>query len=147
MDVAVENRDCREELIREFRSGYSYIFDVVCDIGAYRDLHRHRRCQQIRQDFCGELGFDTPPLIVESGIESIYLKAIEEAEQARETLASVSREASHYLLPFAARLRSLFKMDFAEAEYISRVRSGVKGHISYRTVAWRMRERILEMDP
>jgi hypothetical protein len=38
-------------------------------------------------------------------------------------------------------------MDFAEAEYISRVRSGVKGHISYRTVAWEMLQRILEREP
>ena len=38
-------------------------------------------------------------------------------------------------------------MDFAEAEYISRVRSGVKGHIAYRKVAWEMLERILERDP
>ena len=45
----LEDRDHREELLREFRSGYAYVFDVVCDIGAYRDLHRHRRCQQIQQ--------------------------------------------------------------------------------------------------
>ena len=42
---------------------------------------------------------------------------------------------------------SPFKMDFAEAEYIARVRSGVKGHISYRRVAWEMRERIVELEP
>ena len=35
---------------------------------------------------------------------------------------------AEYLLPFGARSRFLFKMDFAEAEYISRLRSGVKGH-------------------
>lgn len=34
---------------------------------------------------------------------------------------------AHYLLPFGALGRFLFKMDFAEAEYIARVRSGVKG--------------------
>ena len=45
------------------------------------------------------------------------------------------------------RCRSLYKMDFAEAEYISRVRSGVKGHISYRKVAWEMRQRIVESEP
>ena len=30
-------------------------------------------------------------------------------------------------------------MDFAEAEYIARVRSGVKGHFSYRDIAWKMK--------
>ena len=38
-------------------------------------------------------------------------------------------------------------MDFAEAEYISRVRSGVKGHFSYREIAWEMKSRITEMHP
>ena len=133
--------------MREFRSGYAYVFDVVCDIGAYRDLHRHRRCQQIQQTFTDELGFETPELLAEAGAEATYLKAIEDVAQARRTIKTVSEQASRYLLPFAARVRSLFKMDFAEAEYIARVRSGVKGHISYRTVAWQMRERIMEVEP
>jgi hypothetical protein len=50
-------------------------------------------------------------------------------------------------MPFGARSRFLFKMDFAEAEYISRVRSGVKGHFSYREIAWEMKQRITEVEP
>lgn len=147
LDVALQERDRRDELLREFRSGYAYVFDIVCDIGAYRDLHRHRRCQQIRQEFTGALGYDTPPLIEQAGVAEQYRTALADAEAARGRLQVISPRASHYLLPFAARMRSLFKMDFAEAEYIARVRSGVKGHISYRTVAWQMRERIVELEP
>ena len=147
LDVALQERDRRDELLREFRSGYGYVFDIVCDIGAYRDLHRHRRCQQIRQEFTGALGYDTPPLIEEAGVAEEYRTALADAEAARGRLQSVSPRAAHYLLPFAARMRSLFKMDFAEAEYMARVRSGVKGHISYRTVAWEMRQRIVELEP
>ena len=147
LDAALQERHPRDELLREFRAGYGYVFDIVCDIGAYRDLHRHRRCQQIRQEFTGRLGYDTPPLVEESGVAEQYRTALGDAENARDRLREISPHASHYLLPFAARMRSLFKMDFAEAEYISRVRSGVKGHISYRTVAWQMRERIVELEP
>ena len=147
LDTALEERDPRDEFLREFRSGYAYVFDIVCDIGAYRDLHRHRRCQQIRQEFTGQLGYDTPPLVEEAGVAELYRAALADAAAARGRLQQVSSRASHYLLPFAARMRSLFKMDFAEAEYISRVRSGVKGHISYRTVAWKMREKIVEFEP
>ena len=32
----------------------------------------------------------------------------------------------------------MFKMDFAEALYISELRSTVAGHFSYRRVAWEM---------
>ena len=144
LDVALEGRERREELPRAFRSGYSYVFDIVCDIGAYRDLHRHRRCQQIRQNFTEALGAETPDLVGEFRIEKEYRAALDAAAAARQSLPPSARD---YLLPFATRCRSLFKMDFAEAEYISRVRSSVKGHISYRRVAWQIRERILEREP
>ena len=63
------------------------------------------------------------------------------------TMEELPRPASHYLLPFGARSRFLFKMDFAEAEYISRLRSGVKGHFSYRQVAWEMKQRMEALEP
>ncbi|HZS49250.1 MAG TPA: FAD-dependent thymidylate synthase [Bryobacterales bacterium] len=147
IDAAVRDRSGREELLREFRSGYAFVFDIVTDIGAYRDLHRHRRCQQIRQDFTAELGLETPALIAEAGAQNIFHHALHEARLAREQLAAVSPEATHYLLPFAARVRFLYKMDFAEAEYVSRLRSGVKGHFAYRAIAWKMKEKVMEVEP
>ena len=67
-----------------------------------------------------------------------------------ETFAAMSafaQPAAHYLLPFAARSRFLFKMDFAEAEYIARLRSGVKGHFSYRKIAWEMKLAMEQLEP
>ena len=144
LDVALEGRHRRDELLREFRSGYSYIFDIVCDIGAYRDMHRHRRCQQFLQSYTDALGFEPPELIGQAGLSAEYQAALDLVSKTRAQLPS---PANDYLLPFATRCRSLYKMDFAEAEYISRVRSGVKGHISYRKVAWEMRQRIVELEP
>jgi hypothetical protein len=144
VDAALQGRERREEFLREFRSGYAYVFDITCDIGAYRDLHRHRRCVQIRQHWTDALGAETPELIRQSGLEGEYAAALEAAAQVRRQLPERARD---YLLPFAARCRTLYKMDFAEAEYIARVRSGVKGHISYRRVAWEIRNRVLERDP
>jgi thymidylate synthase ThyX len=139
IDVALRSRGRRDDLLREFRGG-QYCFDMVIDIGAYRDMHRHRRCQQFRQSYSGNLGVETPPLAP----EQIYRSAMGAAFAAMHALPE---PASHYLLPFGARSRFLFKMDFAEAEYISRVRSGVKGHFSYRKIAWEMKQRIEEQEP
>jgi len=47
-------------------------------------------------------------------------------------------QSAQYLFPLATRIRSLFKMDFAEAQYITELRSGPAGHFSYRRVAWEM---------
>jgi thymidylate synthase ThyX len=143
IDVALRSRTRRDELTRGFRGGL-YAFDIVMDIGAYRDLHRHRRCQQYRQDYSAQLGYDTPEVMVESGVAPLYSEVMKQTFAAMKTLP---QPASHYLLPFGARSRFLFKMDFAEAEYIARLRSGVKGHFSYRKVAWDMKCAMERLEP
>jgi len=143
IDVALASRTRRDDMLAGFRGGL-YAYDMVIDIGAYRDLHRHRRCQQFRQAYTGDLGYDTPELLEKCGAEKIYRGAMESAWA---TMRALPAPGSHYLLPFGARSRFLFKMDFAEAEYISKLRSGVKGHFSYRHIAWKMKEKMEELEP
>jgi len=143
LDVALESRTRRDDLLAGFQGGL-YAYDLVIDIGAYRDLHRHRRCQKFRQSYSGRLGFDTPPVLEEAGASAIYQDAM---DGALHTMHSLAAPGSHYLLPFGARSRFLFKMDFAEAEYIARVRSGVKGHFSYRQIAWEMKLKMEQLEP
>ena len=143
IDLAVRSRTRRDELLREFRGG-PYAFDLVMDIGAWRDLHRHRRCQQFRQAYSARLGFETPPPLVDAGLSGDYTAAINEAGDA---LRSLPEPGAHYLTPFSARSRFLFKMDFAEAEYIAKLRSGVKGHFSYRRIAWEMKQKMEQLEP
>jgi hypothetical protein len=68
-------------------------------------------------------------------------------DSAWEAMRGLPGPGSHYLLPFGARSRFLFKMDFAEAEYISKLRSGVKGHFSYRNIAWEMKCKMEALEP
>ncbi len=142
LDLAVKSRGDRDDLLREFRGG-QYCFDMLIDIGAYRDMHRHRRCHQYRQAYKAH-GYPEPALLAEAGAEEIYNAAMRNALM---TMQKLPEPARQYLLPFGARSRFLFKMDFAEVEYISRVRSGVKGHFSYREIAWEMKQRIEEIEP
>jgi thymidylate synthase ThyX len=53
-------------------------------------------------------------------------------------LAPKHPESGQYVLPLGTKNRALFKMDFAEALYISELRSAPQGHFSYRNVAWEM---------
>jgi thymidylate synthase ThyX len=143
IDVALGSRTGRDEILAGFRGGL-YAYDIVMDIGAYRDLHRHRRCQKFRQAYAGNLGYDTPVLIGECGAGTIFETAMCGAFSAMRALPT---PGAHYLLPFGARSRFLFKMDFAEAEYIARLRSGVKGHFSYRQIAWEMKCAMEALEP
>jgi len=143
LDLAVRSRQERDELPRAFRTG-PYAFDFTMDIGAWRDLHRHRRCHQFRQAFGFALGYETPPPLAEAGLEQDYRRAV---EAAREAAAALPLPASHYLLPFAVRSRFLFKMDFAEADYVCRLRTSPKGHFSYRRIAWEMKRALERLEP
>jgi thymidylate synthase ThyX len=143
IDTAVGSRSKHDELLRGFRGGL-YCYDMVMDVGAYRDFHRHRRCQQYRQDYSGQLGYETPKVIEEARLTVEYSAAM---DHALATMRMLPAPANEYLLPFGARSRFLFKMDFAEAEYICRVRSGVKGHFSYRSIAWQMKEAMERLEP
>ncbi len=143
LDIALRSRTPRDELLRGFRGG-PYAFDIAMDIGAWRDLHRHRRCLQLRQAFSPRLGYETPQAIPAAGLEAEYTAVV---GSALEAFRSLPAPGSHYLLPFAIRSRFLFKMDFAEAEYICRLRTGVKGHFSYRQIAWDMKQKMEQAEP
>lgn len=143
IDLAMQSRGRHDEILRNFRGG-PYVFDIVMDIGAYRDLHRHRRCIQLRQAYTADLGYACPEQITPGPIRDTYQAAMAAATAAYRALP---QPAAQYLLPFGMKSRFLFKMDFAEIEYISKLRSGVKGHFSYRLVAWQMKEALAKMEP
>ncbi|MBM4122799.1 MAG: FAD-dependent thymidylate synthase [Nitrospira sp.] len=147
IEVAFRKRGPYDELIKEFRSGYAFLFDILMDIGGWRDMHRHRRCQQIQQNFTTQHGYDVPPALTKAGLERDYRAAMDAVKQDIEQLRKGSQEAALYAIPFGFKVRCLFKMDYAEAEYISRLRSGVKGHWSYRTVAWQMKQKLAARHP
>jgi thymidylate synthase ThyX len=143
IDLALRDRHRAAEMPRHFRAA-RYVFDIVMDIGAYRDLHRHRRCHQFRQQYTNALGYETPDLVSECGAKDLFAAAMDNAGEA---IGKLPQPAAQYLLPFGTRSRFLFKMDFAELAYISRLRSGVKGHFSYRKIAWEMKRALERRDP
>ena len=147
IEAATRRRGPYDELIKEFRNGYAFIFDVLMDIGGWRDLHRHRRCQQVQQNFTTIHGYDVPPPLVAAGLDGEYRQAMDAVRSDLELLRKKDQEASLYAIPFGFKVRCLFKMDFAEAEYIAKLRSGVKGHWSYRTIAWLMKQKLAARYP
>ncbi len=147
IEVATRQRGPYDELIKEFRSGYAFNFDILMDIGAWRDMHRHRRCQQVQQNFTTLHGYEVPPPLIEAGLDQEYRQAMDAVRQDIELLKKKDQEASLYAIPFGFKVRCLFKMDYAEAEYISKLRSGVKGHWSYRAVAWKMKQQLTQRYP
>ena len=149
--LGARHRGKHDELLREFSAGQALRFDILMDIGGFRDMHRHRRCVQILQDYTHQHGYELPPDLEEGGPEASlaarYREAIDGAQTAYAELAVNHPESAQYALPLATRKRALFKMDFAEALYISELRSAPQGHISYRRIAWEMYEAVRKQHP
>jgi thymidylate synthase ThyX len=151
IDLGLRHRGRYDEVSRTFCAGQQFRFDILMDIGGFRDMHRHRRCVQIVQDYTTAHGYDEPVEIESAGLAERYQAAM---ERARDTAAQLAaREAaeaeqqSQYVIPLAFRKRTLFKMDLAEAVYISELRTGVAGHFSYRNVAYAMYEAVAQRYP
>ncbi|MGA8088613.1 MAG: FAD-dependent thymidylate synthase [Terracidiphilus sp.] len=147
IELGLKHRGKHDEALRVFHAGAALRFDILMDIGGFRDMHRHRRVTQIKQGFTAAHGYETPHSgdaagLEEAGVLADYQSAIESAHAASAKIAAGSapeaKSSALYLLPLATRVRCLFKMDFAEAQYISELRSAPAGHFSYRRVAWEM---------
>ena len=154
--LGTRHRGRHDELLRAFHAGAALRFDILMDIGGFRDMHRHRRCTQLLQSFTDLHGYETPdapgqPTLAAAGLEATYNSAMQAALAAYRALkgsgVEEASQSAQYCLPLATRCRSLFKMDFAEALYIAELRSGVAGHYSYRRVAWEMYEAVRRQHP
>lgn len=159
--AAVKDRGPHDgDLPRELQSGYAYTYDLLMDVGSFRDLHRHRRCVQIVQEPTAEHGAESAAEVfprafgteigraaLAAGIGDAYDRAVASGLAASREIAGEAPLAGPYLLPLATRIRALFKMDAAQAVYISELRTGAGGHFSYRQIAWEMYEALRERSP
>ncbi len=153
IDLGLRHRGKHDELLRPFSAGQRFRFDILMDIGGFRDMHRHRKCVQIEQGYTTAHGFDTPEEIAQAGGDLLqrYSATMARAANAMAAIsaspAGEAEQSSHYLLPLAYRKRCLFSMDFSEALYISELRTTPAGHTSYRNVAYGMYEETAKRYP
>jgi thymidylate synthase ThyX len=151
IDLGLRHRGKHDEMLRPFCAGQQLRFDILMDIGGFRDMHRHRRCIQIGQEFTTKHGHDVPDEVNAAGARASYdavmRRTSESVEQLAERPGTEVKENAQYAIPLAFRKRTLFKMDFAEVTYISELRTGPAGHFSYRNVAYAMYEAVAKKHP
>ena len=160
IDLSVRARGPHDDLLRAHQIGAPLAFDCTLDIGAFRDLHRHRRCVQIipaflplhgpydpREWFTWGLGEAASRRAADAGLIDRYQAALDGARGTIEALAPAHPDEASYLLPLAYRCRALFKMDYAEAAYMIEQRTKVGGHFSYRHAAYAMYTALAAREP
>jgi thymidylate synthase ThyX len=143
---------CGQRAVRFHKPGRAfeeaqYTFDIVADIGAYRDLQRHRMLTQERQPYGVELGYTVPPELVAAGLDTPFRAALDGAVAVTRRIRADLPEASQYAVPMACHMRWRISLNLREAFHFCELRSTPQGHPSYRRVAQDMYRLLRDVHP
>jgi thymidylate synthase ThyX len=141
-----KRRHRRDKLGRAFENVY-YTFDILGNLGLYRDLHRHRILTQERQDFTTIHGYDTPLEIEEAGFKSEFQNCMKRAADLYEQIHRDLPAESQYVVPFAYKIRWYMKMNLREAVHMCELRTMPQGHPDYRFICQEMWRKIQSVHP
>jgi thymidylate synthase ThyX len=124
----------------------TYRFDVKCDIGAFRDLQRHRLMTLEWQRYNTRLGYDLPEDLADQGLEGEWSALMDEAGELYETIRDdLGPDVAQYVVPFAYNVRFVMEMNPRQAFHLIELRSQPAGHSAYRSVAHQMHVAIKEV--
>jgi thymidylate synthase ThyX len=134
LDAYIPSRKGRWYKIgRAFENAYAR-FEIVMDIGSYRDLHRHRMMTQERQTFSVHHGFSTPMELLEAGLAAPFQDAIHRAGEVFRKLESIDRDLAQYAVPLACRVRFYQWQNFRQLFWETELRTVSQGHPDYRFI-------------
>ncbi len=113
----------------------SYLrFEILIDIGSYRDLHRHRMMTQERQRFSTHHGYSVPAEIIEAGLTDRFTGALEAAAALFGRLESEDPDLAQYAVPLAFRMRFYQWQNFRQFFWETELRTISQGHPDYRSI-------------
>lgn len=124
-----------------------YTFDIVGNLGLYRDLHRHRILTHERQDFTTNHGYDTPQEIKEANFKDDFDRCMEKTANLYKKIYQDFPREAQYVVPFAFKIRWYMKMNLREAVHIGELRTMPQGHPDYRFIVQEMWKKIQEVHP
>lgn len=131
---------------RAFEEIY-YSFEVVSDMGAYKDLQRHRIATTHRQLFTTELGYEIPTDIKLAGYEEVYKSAMDLSNNLYKVLKTDFPTQAQYVVGHGHLIRWRTKINLREAFHLCELRSSPQGHPNYRVIAQDMHKIISEVNP
>ena len=141
-----KRRHRRDKLSRAFENVY-YTFDILGNLGLYRDLQRHRILTQERQEFTTVHGYDTPPEIIEAGFTSEFDRCMQRAAELYEQIYRDLPSEAQYVVPFAYKIRWYMKMNLREVLHMCELRTMPQGHPDYRFICQEMWRKIQSVHP
>ena len=118
---------------RALENGYLR-FEIVMDIGSYRDLHRHRMMTQERQSFSTFHGYSVPVEVRQAGLAAQYEEAMQRADRLFLKMEPIDRELAQYAVPLGYRMRFYQWQNFRQLFWEAELRTVSQGHPDYRFI-------------
>ncbi|MBI5030537.1 MAG: FAD-dependent thymidylate synthase [Chloroflexi bacterium] len=142
-----ERKNRRHKPGRAFEHA-AYEFDLLLNIGEYRDLQRHRLVTSERQMFTTQHGYEiNEDINAVPDIRADYLERMEETGKLRERLAVEMPFDAQYVVPFGFRVRYNVRLNLREAYHWIELRSAPQGHPDYRNTSQEMFRAIQAVHP
>ncbi len=124
-----------------------FVFDIIMDYGAFRDLQRHRICSQTNTLLNTDLGYDIPQDIINAGVEKEYVNAMDKAQEVFNEINKEFPLQAQYILPLGFRKRFLVSMNLREIHHLVKLRTTPMAHDSYRRIAYKIYETVKQKYP
>jgi len=131
---------------RTFENAYLK-FEIVMNIGAWRDLHRHRMLTHYRQRFGISHGFDIPEELKQAGLDSEYISAIKKTEGVFEKIEKIDPDLAQYCCTLAHRVRFIQYQNLRNFFWESELRTIPEGHPDYRKIEHQKIELVKKIYP
>ncbi len=118
------------------------LFEVTVDLGAYRDIKRHRRNLFLCAPFTALIGFEYPEYVADEPELAEIKKRIDfcaqKTAELHEKIKAKYSQLASYVVMFANKQKMLWQMDPRQLAYVVELRTTPAGHYSYRTICQEM---------
>ncbi|MBZ9577806.1 FAD-dependent thymidylate synthase [Patescibacteria group bacterium] len=118
---------------RAFENAYLK-FEILMNIGAWRDLHRHRIHTQYRERFNVYNGFDIPEELKEASLDREFSEAVSRVAELFQKVEKVDPDVAQYCCALGHRIRFIQYQNLRSFFWETELRTIPEGHPDYRRI-------------
>ncbi len=128
---AMEGMGPHDQPPREFETVH-YTFEFTMDYGALREFRRHRMLTPLFQPLTVRHGVNVPSAVRDTGLETDFRAAAEDAEELFRTLEQEGPDIAQYAVTHAHLQKALTDLNLRECYHLFRLRTSERAHESIR---------------
>lgn len=134
LDAALGTRKARWYKMPRAFEGANVEFEIIMNIGGWRDLHRHRILTQVKERFNIYNGYDVPSVLKDAGLDDVFKDAIDKSENIFKKIEKKDPDLAQYAVSMAHKMRFIQKQNMRSFFWETELRTIPQGHPDYRRV-------------